>query len=82
MCIMAKRPNCTVLVSSSRKPALFVVPGGGIESGETSKDAALRELEEEAGLRGNIIRSIGTFNVIINFIAFRSLLVSNHRLNR
>lgn len=70
VCITKQRPNCTVLVSSSRNKLFYVVPGGGIESEETSKDAALRELEEEAGLRGNIIRSIGTFNVIYSLIIY------------
>ncbi len=34
-----------------RKPPWWEIPGGGISAGESSADAALRELYEEAGFR-------------------------------
>ncbi len=33
-------------------PVLWITPGGGLEAGEDARAAALRELEEETGLRG------------------------------
>ncbi len=33
-------------------PGLWSIPGGNIEPGESVRDAALRELEEETGYRG------------------------------
>jgi 8-oxo-dGTP diphosphatase len=41
-------------------PCVWGVPCGKIDSGESPPEAALRELREETGLSGNVIRYLGT----------------------
>lgn len=41
----------------------WIVPGGGVEPNEDASDAAIRETEEEAGVRGSIKRCLGDFEV-------------------
>lgn len=54
-----------LLVSSSRTPDKWIVPGGGLEPDESSLEAAEREVMEEAGIRGTLSRSLGQFEVRI-----------------
>jgi ADP-ribose pyrophosphatase YjhB (NUDIX family) len=44
---------------SGRAAPLWTLPGGGLDHGEDPADGALRELEEETGLRGRIVRLLG-----------------------
>jgi len=50
-----------LLVSSSRTPEKWIVPGGGLEPNEDSFEAAAREVMEEAGVRGVLARPLGQF---------------------
>ena len=50
-------------MSGSGKPDRWVVPGGGIEPAEDSSVAAVREVQEEAGVKGTIGRLLGVFEV-------------------
>ena len=53
-----------VLVRQYRKPAeeaLLEVPAGGIEEGEVSEDAVLRELQEEIGYTAGKLQHLSSF---------------------
>ncbi|WP_121192368.1 NUDIX hydrolase [Motilibacter peucedani] len=39
---------------------LWSLPKGHIEAGETTEDAAIREVEEETGIRGRVVAPLGT----------------------
>ena len=48
-----------LLVEASRRPGLWVLPKGHIEPGETAEAAAVREVEEEAGVRAVVVAPAG-----------------------
>jgi len=48
-----------LLVRSRNHPEVFTLPGGGVEGGESTQEAALREVHEEAGLKGRLGRCMG-----------------------
>ena len=43
---------------SEGKDDFYSIPGGGIEDGETPEQTAIRELKEECGLDGTIVRKL------------------------
>ena len=59
-CIVVDRANANVLLMHRSRAGqqYYVVPGGGIEPGETAQQACLRELAEETSLRATRTRLI------------------------
>jgi 8-oxo-dGTP pyrophosphatase MutT (NUDIX family) len=55
-----------LLVEASRNKGIWVLPKGHIEPGETAEAAAVREVEEEAGVRARIVRSAGESEYVAN----------------
>ena len=49
-----------LLVSSKKEPGKWIFPKGHVEPGETAREAALRETEEEAGVTGKLLGPAGT----------------------
>jgi 8-oxo-dGTP pyrophosphatase MutT (NUDIX family) len=41
---------------------LWPLPKGHLEVGETAEDAAIREVEEETGIRGRVLAALGTID--------------------
>ncbi|XP_040019979.2 diphosphoinositol polyphosphate phosphohydrolase 3-alpha [Gasterosteus aculeatus] len=61
LCFKDEEEDEVLLVSSSRHPDQWIVPGGGMEPEEEPCGAAVREVYEEAGVTGKLGRLIGIF---------------------
>ncbi|XP_067144061.1 diphosphoinositol polyphosphate phosphohydrolase 1 [Centruroides vittatus] len=61
LCVRNDDESEILLVTSSRTPDRWIVPGGGLEPNEDSRVAATREVMEEAGVRGKLGRCLGVF---------------------
>ena len=55
-----------LLVEASRRQGLWVLPKGHIEPGETAEAAAVREVEEEAGVRAAIVAPAGESEYLVD----------------
>ncbi|XP_018397355.1 PREDICTED: diphosphoinositol polyphosphate phosphohydrolase 1 isoform X1 [Cyphomyrmex costatus] len=64
ICVKSDLEDEVLLVTSSRRPDSWIVPGGGVEPEEEPAVTALREVREEAGVLGQLGRCLGTFEVI------------------
>ena len=60
-CFLTNESGELLLVQRSVEPrkGLWTLPGGFVETGETTEEGALRELEEETGLIGSDIELLG-----------------------
>ncbi|CAG0914398.1 unnamed protein product [Notodromas monacha] len=61
ICVQTRPHTEVLLVTSSRMPEQWIVPGGSVEPEEDSSLTAMREVEEEAGVRGQLDGLVGIF---------------------
>lgn len=59
-----------VLLVQSRRSRRWQLPGGGVEAGESPMQAALREVEEETGLRARLASLTGVYRRKDGSLAF------------
>jgi len=80
-----------MLVRAKKTPEHWIFPKGHIEQGETAEIAAARELEEEAGIRGELVGRVGSlefrfrdrdFSVAYFLIAFVSEVAREEKRER
>jgi 8-oxo-dGTP pyrophosphatase MutT (NUDIX family) len=60
-----------LLVTARKNPAHWLFPKGHVEAGESPEDAALREAEEEAGVRGRILEPAGSLTFELGYESVR-----------
>ena len=59
--IVFSKDRQNILLIKRRDVPVWVLPGGGIEPGESPENAAVREVEEETGYQVKIFRKIGEY---------------------
>ncbi|MFA6227449.1 MAG: NUDIX domain-containing protein [Candidatus Paceibacterota bacterium] len=66
--IIINKKNEFLLVNlESFEDKYFAIPGGGVEQGETLKDAVYRELNEELGIKEEHLKIVGQSNIPVRF---------------
>jgi 8-oxo-dGTP pyrophosphatase MutT (NUDIX family) len=65
--LLCRPTNKTLRIKSSRIDKLWGPPKGGIDAGETSVDAAIRETREEIGIIIDPSQIIGKDPILINY---------------
>jgi len=60
--ILFSQDRTQVLLVKRRDLPVWVLPGGGLDEGEDPKEGTVREVEEETGLKVEIVRQIAEYH--------------------
>ena len=72
LCLVVRNNNILMVKHKRNEKEYYTLPGGGIEEGEIPEQTAIRELREECGVIGKIIKKVSEYlfpfgdNVIIH----------------
>jgi 8-oxo-dGTP pyrophosphatase MutT (NUDIX family) len=77
--IIFSADHSSVLLIKRRDVPVWVLPGGGIESGETAPAAAIREAFEETGFQVHIERAVAEYEPI-NRLASKTYTYACHTI--
>lgn len=63
-CVVFDAAGALLLIERRHEPfkGCYALPGGFVDVGETVEQAALRELKEETGASGRVVRLIGVYS--------------------
>lgn len=77
----AEQPRVAVIARYNRAGRLeWCLPKGHLEEGETAEQAAVREIEEETGIQGRILQTLGTIDYWFSVEGRRIHKVVHHYL--
>lgn len=68
--IVLNKTRTHVLIVKRRDVPVWVLPGGGIDDGETAEQAVIREILEETGISVKITKKIGEYTPINRLASF------------
>ncbi len=72
--IVFNEDRTSVLIVKRRDMPLWVLPGGGIDPGETAEEAVLREVREETGFIVKVLRRTGEYTPLNRLAYFTVVL--------
>ncbi|PSN40978.1 hypothetical protein C0J52_10992 [Blattella germanica] len=73
--------EAVLLVTSSRRPDHWIIPGGGIEPEEEPSVTAIREVLEEAGVCGKLGRCLGVFESKSCNVQWKQMALSSNQIS-
>lgn len=71
--IIFNKNRSQVLLVKRQDVPVWVLPGGGVEDGESSPIAVVREVLEETGLKVEVVRKVAEYTPINNLARFTEI---------